>query len=71
MRVGVGVAGVALLCFAWVPAILGMVARVYFPDLEVAGLALPTLLIEKTPLLIGSLGLAAIFSAELSSADAI
>ena len=71
VRIGVGVAGVALLCFAWVPAILGMVARVYFPDLEVAGLALPTLLIEKTPLLIGSLGLAAIFSAELSSADAI
>jgi|TARA_B100000315_G_C14585795_1_gene592949 SSS family solute:Na+ symporter len=71
VRVGVAAAGVALLIFASLPPILGAIARVHFPELESQGLALPTLLVERIPLLLGALGLAAIFSAEVSSADAI
>jgi SSS family solute:Na+ symporter len=71
VRLGVGWAAVALLGFAFLPAILGMVARAHYPELSGNDLALPLLLAEKLPLLIGSLGLAAIFSAEVSSADAI
>jgi SSS family solute:Na+ symporter len=70
VRLGVGLAGLALLLFAWVPPILGMAARAEFPELASPDLALPVLLTERMPLLLGSLGIAAIFSAEVSSADA-
>ncbi len=71
VRVGVAAAGVVLLLFAALPPLLGAIARVHFPELENQGLALPTLLVERIPVLLGGLGLAAIFSAEISSADAI
>lgn len=71
VRLAVSLAGVALLLFAFVPPLLGMIARVHFPDLASPDLALPTLLVERMPLALGSLGLAAIFSAEVSSADAV
>lgn len=71
VRIAVAAAGVALLLFAWMPALLGAIARVHFPELSSPGLALPTLLVETIPPLLGGLGLAAIFSAEVSSADAI
>lgn len=71
VRGAVSLAGLALLVFAWIPTLLGMVARAHFPDLASSDLALPTLLVEKMPLALGALGLAAIFSAEVSSADAI
>jgi SSS family solute:Na+ symporter len=48
-----------------------MIARVHHPELANHELALPTLLVYELPLALGGLGLAAIFSAELSSADAI
>jgi SSS family solute:Na+ symporter len=70
VRLAVSFAGVALLLFAWIPPLLGMAARAHFPELASPDLALPTLLVERLPLLLGSLGLAAIFSAEVSSADA-
>jgi SSS family solute:Na+ symporter len=71
VRIAVAAAGVALLLFAWMPSLLGAIARAQFPGLPSQDLALPTLLVEKTPVLVGGLGLAAIFSAEVSSADAI
>ncbi len=70
VRLAVSLAGVALLVFAWIPPLLGMAARAHFPDLPSPDLALPTLLTERMPFLLGTLGLAAIFSAEVSSADA-
>ena len=70
VRLAVSLCGVALLIFAWIPPLLGMAARAQFPDLASPDLALPTLLVERMPLLLGTLGLAAIFSAEVSSADA-
>ncbi len=71
VRIGVGLNAVVLLVFAAVPPLLGMFARTAFPDLPDHDLALPTLLMESLPPLVGALGLAALFSAEVSSSDAI
>ena len=60
-----------LLLFAFVPVILGMVARVLHPDLPNHELALPTLLVRDLPPVVGALGLAAVFSTEVNTADAI
>lgn len=71
VRIGVGLNAVGLFLYAVVPVVLGMIARVRFPDLAARDLALPTLLLEGVPPAIGSLGLAAVFSAEISAADAV
>lgn len=72
VRIGIGVQGLVLLGFATVPMMLGMIARVYAPDLGAnAEFAVPTVLIQGLPPLLGALGLAAVFSAEVSSADAV
>lgn len=71
VRVGVGLNALALLLFASVPPLLGMIARVLHPALPDPQLALPTLLATDVPVAIGALGLAALFSAEVSSADAL
>lgn len=71
VRTGVGLQGFALLGYAFLPVLLGMVARVHFPDLSDPGLALVELLGEAAPFWLGTLMLAAIFSAEVSSADAV
>lgn len=68
---GIALNGVALLIFACAPAIIGMAARQLTPGLERADLALPTLLSTALHPAIGSLALAAVFSAEVSSADAV
>lgn len=71
IRVGLLAAGVALMLFAFAPALLGMIARVYDPALARQEQALPLLLTVGLPAVFGLLGLAAVFSAEISSADAI
>jgi SSS family solute:Na+ symporter len=71
VRVGVGMNAIALLLFAAVPPLLGIVARAQFPDLADPQLALPTLLQEGVPAWVGAVGVAAVFSAELSTCDAI
>jgi SSS family solute:Na+ symporter len=71
VRRGVAANAGALLLFAFFPALLGIIARAQHPALANHELALPTLLTHDLPLAIGGLGLAAIFSAEVSSADAI
>jgi SSS family solute:Na+ symporter len=71
VRWGAGLNAAILMVFAAIPPLLGMIARVHHPDLVNHELALPTLLASDLPLLVGALGLAAIFSAEVSSADAI
>ena len=48
-----------------------MVARVLHPTLPSPDLALPTVLVHDLPPAVGSLALAAVFSAEVSSADAV
>ncbi len=71
VRVGVGLNALGLLLFAIVPALLGMIARRQFPGLASADSALPMLLVHSLPPLVGAVGLAAVFSAEISASDAI
>jgi SSS family solute:Na+ symporter len=71
VRLGVGLSAAALALFAFLPPVLGMMARAYAPGLPNAELALPTVLTVGLPPALGALGLAAVFSAEISSADAI
>jgi SSS family solute:Na+ symporter len=73
LRTGVGWCAVALLVFAFAPVALGMSARLLLPDMsaEPLQMILPTLLAEAVPTLVGALALAAVFSAEISSADAV
>jgi len=71
VRLGVGWNAIGLLLYAIVPVVLGMIARLRFPALESSDLALPMILMHGLPVAIGTLGLAAVFSAELSAADAV
>lgn len=71
VRLGVGLNALGLFAFAGLPVIVGLVARARFPALSSHELALPTLLMEGVPPMIGTIGLAAVFSAELSAADAV
>ncbi|MBS1820230.1 MAG: sodium:solute symporter family protein [Acidobacteria bacterium] len=71
VRLGVGLNAIGLLLYAIIPVVLGMIARVRFPQLPTPDLALPMVLMHGLPAAIGTLGLAAVFSAELSAADAV
>jgi SSS family solute:Na+ symporter len=71
VRTGVVVSAVLLALFAIVPPLFGMIARAIDPALANPELALPIVFIDGVPVVIGALALAAIFSAEISSADAI
>lgn len=71
VRLGVGLNALALIAYAGIPVLLGIMARAQFPDLPQSELALPTLLASGVPPAVGALGLAAVFSAELSAADAV
>ena len=70
VRAGVGLNALGLLLFAGVPALLGIIARGRFPDLPATNLALPMILMHGLPPFAGALALAAVFSAEISAADA-
>ncbi len=71
VRLGIGFQAVVLALFAFIPVLLGMAARVSHPGIQSANLVLPMVLIEQLPPWLGALGLAAIFSAEVSTCDAI
>jgi SSS family solute:Na+ symporter len=71
VRIGVGLNALGLLIFAMVPAVFGILARAWFPALGSADQALPMLLVHRVPAFAGALGLAAVFSAEISASDAI
>jgi len=71
VRRGVAFNAIALLVFALVPALLGVIAHAEFPDLANRELALPTLLTNSMPVWLGGLLLGAIFAAEVSTADAV
>lgn len=71
VRLGIGANGLVLLLFALAPPLLGMIARSYDPALANPEFAIPLVLTDGLPPLLGALGLAAVFSAEVSTADAI
>lgn len=71
LRLGLAACGVALMLFACLPVALGMAARTMAPGLDNPETALPVVLTQGVPAWVGLLGLAAVLSAEISSADAI
>jgi len=71
VRIGVGLNGVGLLMYALMPTLLGMAGRVLHPGLDNRELALPLIFMHDVPFWVGALGLAAVFSAEVSAADAV
>jgi SSS family solute:Na+ symporter len=71
VRRGVGLNALGLLAFAIIPVLMGVIARGQFPDLENREMALPALMTGALPVWLGGLMLGALFSAELSAADAV
>jgi SSS family solute:Na+ symporter len=71
VRVGVGLNAVALMAFAFIPVLMGMAAKVTMPDVADPNAALPALLTYQVPAWLGALALAAVFSTEVDTCDAI
>lgn len=71
VRIGIGLQGLCLLFFSFIPVFFGMAGRVLHPDIASPNLVLPTVLANDLAPWLGALGLAAVFSAEVSTCDAI
>ena len=71
VRVGVGLNALGLFLYAGVPVVLGIAARGMLAPLADSQQALPVILMKALPPIVGALGLAAVFSAEISAADAV
>ena len=71
VKIGLGAAAVAQLLFSFFPVLLGMAARVHHPGIESRDLVLPTVMLNELPVVFGALALSAVFSAEVSTCDAI
>jgi SSS family solute:Na+ symporter len=71
VRLGVGLNALGLLLYAGVPVLLGIACRGMFAPLADSQQALPIVLMKALPPTVGAVGLAAVFSAEISAADAI
>jgi SSS family solute:Na+ symporter len=71
LRIGVTLNGVALMLFAFLPVLLGMAGRVALAPTTAPDLVLPTVLTELLPPWLGALALAAVFSTEVDTCDAI
>jgi SSS family solute:Na+ symporter len=68
---GIGIQAIALALFAFIPPLFGMAARAMHPGLTDPNIVLPTLLVEALPVGLGALALAAVFSAEVNTCDAL
>ncbi len=71
VRVGISWNALGLALFAFIPAILGVIAKSQYPALSNRELALPMVMTKLMPPWLGLLTLAAVFSAEISASDAI
>jgi SSS family solute:Na+ symporter len=71
VRWGIGLQALALAGFAFIPVLFGMAARVSMPGITDPNLVLPTVLADQLPVALGALGLAAVYSAEVSTCDAL
>ena len=71
VRIGIGAAGAIQLVFSFLPVLLGMAARVNHPGIDNINNVLPTVLLNDLPVFVGALALSAVFSAEVSTCDAI
>jgi SSS family solute:Na+ symporter len=68
---GIAWNAVALMLFAFIPTLFGMTARVTHPGITDQNLVLPTVLLEQLPAALGALALAAVFSTEVDTCDAV
>ena len=71
IKIGTALNGLVQLIFAIIPVVIGMATFAKFPELSKADLALPTAMKEMMPFFAGSIALAAIFAAEVSTADTV
>ena len=71
LRTGIALNAGVLMLFAFVPVVMGMVARVAMPGIESGDAVLPRVLLEQLPVWLGALALAAVFSTEVDTCDAI
>jgi SSS family solute:Na+ symporter len=71
LRTGIGLNALVLMLFALAPVLLGMAARVAIPGIVNPDMALPMVLLELLPAWLGALALAAVFSTEVDTCDAI
>jgi SSS family solute:Na+ symporter len=71
VRTGVLLNAVALLLFAFIPVAMGMLARATIPGITDPNAVLPTMLTQGLPPWLGALALAAVFSTEVDTCDAI
>lgn len=71
VRLGISANAVVLMLFGIVPVLLGLSAKALYPDLGSSDLALATLAAQAVTPAVGAFALAAVFSAEVSAADAV
>jgi solute:Na+ symporter, SSS family len=71
VRLGIGLQGLAQMLFAFIPVFFGLAARAAHLQIDNQNMVLPTVLATQLPVFVGALGLAAVFSAEVSTCDAI
>jgi SSS family solute:Na+ symporter len=71
VRLGIGLNALALMLFAFGPVLMGMSARAVMPGIDDPNAVLPMLLTESLPAWLGALALAAVFSTEVDTSDAI
>jgi SSS family solute:Na+ symporter len=69
--VGVASQGLVQMAFGFVPVFFGVAAYAAGVKVDSPNLVLPTVLAHELPVFLGALGLAAVFSAEVSTCDAI
>jgi SSS family solute:Na+ symporter len=71
VRTGVLLNAFALMAFAFVPVLFGMLARATMPDIADVDTVLPAILTQGLPPWLGAIALAAVFSTEVDTCDAI
>ena len=71
VRVGVALNALALLAFAFVPVLIGMIGRTIVPGIADPNAVLPTVLTSALPPWLGAVALSAVFSTEVDTCDAI
>jgi solute:Na+ symporter, SSS family len=71
LRIGISLGAGALMLFAFIPVLLGMTGRVALPAVASPDMVLPTVLQQLLPAWIGALAMAAVFSTEVDTCDAI
>ena len=71
VRTGVLLNAVGLLLFAFIPVLMGVIARAMLPGIADPNAVLPTVLTQGLPPWLGALALSAVFSTEVDTSDAI